>query len=280
MFANSVEFMFAADDFDESKIKRKGKGTGGGQFASKGGAKATSKSAGKSGKSEGKSAAPTKPEIPAEITKIIADYHQVFPQTYKRFADAAGNFGEVAGRVKAADSIAKKLAGRYAGRKVTDLGDVIAFRCTSRSVKDVYASAEAVKDQFKILEIDDKMPEGQGFYRALHITIDSLDDTGTKRAEIQLRTVRQSNIAQWGHDIAYKGQFAKDPEVLAYARKVSEANWELDNGRHAKMPDPPEILKKHGVAYDADKSYDDFWLAREHPELAHGIDSNRKPPEA
>lgn len=267
IFANSLDSMLATDDFDESKIKRKAKGTGGGQFASKGGS-----SSGEAGKpasvASGTAAkAAAAPEVSPEIQAHVADYRKLFPKTWARFQKTVEGMGHASGRVKAADSVVGKLEGRYKGLKLDSLTDMIGMRCTSSNVPEVYQSAEAVKKQFKIIEYDDKMPTGQGFYRALHLIVDSLDKSGNKRAEIQLRTVRQSQVAMWGHDIAYKGKFAKEPAVQEYAKKVSDAYWELDNGRHATLPEPPAILKSNGLAFDPEKDYQDHWVAKEKPEF-------------
>jgi ppGpp synthetase/RelA/SpoT-type nucleotidyltranferase len=270
VIANGLENWTLACDFEESQIKRKGKGKGGGQFASKGGGqgkKPKPKQARPSSAGHGPAEAKASPQISPEIHAHVAEYRKIFPQTWKRFESTMKQHGKVSGRVKSTESVSEKLSGRYAGKPLSAVDDMIGMRCTTESVAEVYKSVDEVKSNFKIIELDDKMPKGQGFYRAVHLIVDSLDETGEKRAEIQCRTARQSNIAQWGHDVAYKGRFAKDPVVQAYAKQVSDAAWELDNGREASFPDAPEILKQHGLDYQPDRKYEDHWLAKEKPEF-------------
>jgi ppGpp synthetase/RelA/SpoT-type nucleotidyltranferase len=272
LFANSLDVML--DGWSESAHPRVSKGKGGGQFTSKGGSGSAQAGAGSTSPAAAKAVAA--PAIPPEIHAHVADYQRLFPKTWKRFNDSMSSLGSVTGRVKAADSLQDKLEGRYKdnGWGLEHITDTIGMRCTSETLAGVYEGVAAVQKQFKVTtnekgepDVDDKMIKPQGFYRAVHIIVDSLDKTGVKRAEIQVRTIRQSNVADWGHDIAYKGKFAKHAEVRAYANAVGDANWELDNGREAKMPEPPEILKKHGLEFDPAKTYYSHWLAKEKPEF-------------
>ena len=211
-----------------------------------------------SARSEHKS---TKPEVSPEIKAFRAGYEKVFPKTFKDYKAATGKFGEVAGRVKSEESIAQKMSGRYAGKPLSDLSDAVGMRTTVKSVDDIYAALAVVKRKFKVLSIDNKLEQGQGYYRALHVEFDSMGEG--KKGEIQIRTVRQSNIASWGHDVAYKGPFKDNKEVQDYAKAVSDAAWEEDNGRKGTYPEPPKVLLEHGLEFNTERAYYDDWLFKE-----------------
>lgn len=194
-------------------------------------------------------------------------YEKVFPQTFDRFQGVLGRYGKTEGRVKDLDSIKGKMEGRYAGKELSALQDVVGMRVTVKDMDTLRAAVGALSSPgsgFKILEHDDKLA-GQGFYRGYHTTIDSMgtNEHGERAGEVQIRTQRQSDIASWGHDVAYKGAFSKDEAVQNYAVAVSNAAWELDNGRPATYPNAPEALKSAGLEFDHTRHYYDHWLQKE-----------------
>jgi ppGpp synthetase/RelA/SpoT-type nucleotidyltranferase len=162
----------------------------------------------------------------------------------------------------------------YQGKDLGALKDVAGLRCTCKSVDDVRACATTLRSQNELKIVGDqenKMDNPQGFYRAIHEGFDSMGENqyGERIGEIQIRTERQSNVAMWGHDMAYKGPFGPfgdsqhREEVQSYARAVSNTTWELDNGRSASYPDAPTCLKERNLAFNPDKQYTDGWLSHE-----------------
>jgi ppGpp synthetase/RelA/SpoT-type nucleotidyltranferase len=208
--------------------------------------------------------------------ELRSGYVKEFPAAREKFEQIASKYGVVSGRVKDADSIENKMADNpnYQGKDLGALKDVAGLRCTCKSVDDVRACATALRSQneLKIVgEQENKMDNPQGFYRAIHEGFDSMGENqyGERIGEIQIRTERQSNVAMWGHDMAYKGPFGPfgdsqhREEVQSYARAVSNTTWELDNGRSASYPDAPTCLKERNLAFNPDKQYTDGWLSHE-----------------
>jgi ppGpp synthetase/RelA/SpoT-type nucleotidyltranferase len=206
-----------------------------------------------------------------EQRDLRAGYKEAFDAAREKFTEIAGKYGVISGRVKDLNSIAQKMATNpnYTGKPLSELKDVAGLRCTCPNVAAVRDCVAALREQsgLKIVgEQENKMDTPQGFYRAIHEAFDSMGENkfGERVGEIQVRTERQGQIAMWGHDCAYKGPYKKDEEVQAYARAVSNAAWELDNGRPASYPEKvPAALAERDLAFKPEKTYTDDWLFKE-----------------
>lgn len=68
--------------------------------------------------------------------------------------------------------------------------------------------------------------------------------------ELQVGTLRNTLWAEWAHDTVYKGTLGKFPDVVSYARSVSNYITMLDRGLRARPPRCPARLARMRLCFD------------------------------
>lgn len=155
----------------------------------------------------------------------------------------------VTGRLKAPDSLKEKLESRKKGRPIESITDIVGARITVPDMNRYKQAISQIEKKFKVLERDDYVekghPSGSG-YRSHHFLV----EVKGKPVEIQIRTPRQTRWADWAHDTIYKGHLRDHPDVLNYARAMSEHYYAKDLGKMSNVPDCPPPVKKENLCLE------------------------------
>jgi len=130
--------------------------------------------------------------------------------------DAGINYLTVTGRTKSVASFAAKAARATTGSAahddpLTGITDQVGVRVVAYLLSEVEAVAELLADQFRVLDDRDMGQEtasqGRFGYASRHILLaaDGRDESLSRPASVQVRTVLQHAWAEFEHDIRYKG---------------------------------------------------------------------------
>ncbi|MCC3300593.1 GTP pyrophosphokinase [Arthrobacter sp. zg-Y895] len=148
-----------------------------------------------------------------------------------RLADDGLNYHHIQHRVKAIESLGKKLdrrtedgAPRYING-LCDIDDLIGVRIILFLESDIPAAMEALSGTFEELDHVDKSAEqkirGDFGYSGQHLILrvpagnppSGCESFGGQRFEVQFRTILQHAWAEFEHEIRYKGSGPVPPEV-------------------------------------------------------------------
>lgn len=163
----------------------------------------------------------------------------------EEFAKREIHILEVTSRTKEADSLVKKMNGKWADKTLDKVTDGIGTRFIVRNQQDAdkLTAGIASATGLTVLEHKDYVanPKSTG-YSAQHVTVRT---PGGFMAEIQIKTENQQKFSSWAHDSIYKNEsLNKNPEVNAYTSSVSSILRDIDQGKTptAEVPAPPKVL--------------------------------------
>lgn len=121
-------------------------------------------------------------------------------------------------RVKARDSLEKKIIAKQKYKSLDDITDVVGIRIITYFEDDVNKVAKVVEEEFDIDQensVDKREIDSDRFgYRSLHYvaslkenrtTLSEYSDYGNFKFEFQIRSILQHSWAEIEHDIGYKG---------------------------------------------------------------------------
>ena len=184
-----------------------------------------------------------------DIDTFVAEYAEFHDNTLQTI-QAAFSERKVYGRVKDKQSIAGKLERKPDQYKqLSDLRDVSGLRVESRSVGDVYADVERLKEAFNVVQEKDYIENPNNGYRSVHLIIEQ----DGRYSEIQVRTESMTKVADYAHDTIYKpsAQLGADTvqriqdhmdELQSYVEGYWEYVYRVGLGEEAEAPDCPEIV--------------------------------------
>lgn len=194
-------------------------------------------------------------------TEFLGHHERGFRSVMGRLRETVGAM-EVQGRVKDVNSAMGKVVRKPAARaepfdkrenysRVDEQADGTGMRVMCDTLDEVKETVKKIRAKFKVVYEDDYITRPKGSYRSHHLLIE--DEDGLVK-EIQVRTRRQHDWAEWCHD-AYKPQTpeqeaaVKEAEetIRAYGEMMSEYYLALDTGRHERpeIPGCPMVVKKH-----------------------------------
>jgi ppGpp synthetase/RelA/SpoT-type nucleotidyltranferase len=179
----------------------------------------------------------------AKVHEYVESYREMYKPTVQKFTDVVGRYGKVESRMKEESHVLEKMQRK--GKTAEQVRDIIGMRVTTSSLSDTEKAMEAVKQNYSVTKIDDKIehPTDLG-YRAIHVDV----EIEGKPVEIQIRTERESQFGNWAHHLIYKGGLASEPEAVRYAQRVSAALFEADRGGKLQLPECPPPVQPHCYA--------------------------------
>jgi len=163
-----------------------------------------------------------------------------------KLEEMAGGGANVQGRVKTLGSVLGKIATKpHWFKKADDVQDGTGYRIIHDSLDDVTRSVGKIKKQFKVKAERDYISNPQGSYRSHHLIVE--DEDGLEK-EIQVRTRRQHEMAEWSHDVfkprtseQKKKVDANRKEIEKTQAKIAEWAYEKDKGKDpGPQPECPE----------------------------------------
>lgn len=189
-----------------------------------------------------------------DVKHFISHFEQSFEETtaWDKGFKAAGA-KSYSGRLKDANSLFDKMKGRFAGRSLNTVGDVIGSRAICKNIADQQKLIKHIYQNHEIIEHDNSVdgtlrPEG---YRAHHFMLKS---SSGKLIELQVKTVNQQAWSGYTHDQIYKSKdpaIQNNPEVNKYTKALSDYIYAIDSGQKpGKPPEAPQVLKERNMAFD------------------------------
>jgi ppGpp synthetase/RelA/SpoT-type nucleotidyltranferase len=180
--------------------------------------------------------------------------HRPFFAELKGKLEAAFPDAKVSGRIKTVKSIVEKVL-KDPDDKFGDVSDIHDISATRVEVpfSEIPLAAAQVRKMFHVIKEDDYIAHPKAGYRGLHFNVEKKGLIG----EVQVRSPRMSQWAEWAHDQLYKVPERKRALIEAnrsvmddYANKMSDYVYALDNNRQQPIPDcPPIVAQTLGVLH-------------------------------
>ncbi len=127
------------------------------------------------------------------------------------------------------------------------MDDLTGIRSTHETLAGVEAAVAKLRGKYKVVRESDYIADPLGYYRSHHLIVEADDG---RRMEIQVRTKRMDQIANWAHDIykpltpeQEKAVVDHRDEIMSYADAIATHYADLDRGKASKAPEAPASVR-------------------------------------
>lgn len=192
----------------------------------------------------------------------LHDHVRVAQETEAKHRKGAAAFGaaveeavgsgaiKMGGRVKTVGSLLGKVVEKpHWVKKADEVQDGTGYRVVHETLAEVYDTVEKLKKRFKLGEEEperDYIKNPQGSYRSFHLIVK--DDDGLEK-EIQIRTRRQDELAEWTHDVFKPRSREQAAKVRECKDDIDKIQTKIADWAHAKDegkdPGPHPLCPEH-----------------------------------